>query len=97
MKMSKKVPTQEELDKIKVKTWGTWTKEVSEFDWSYSGTETCYLLEGEVEVTDSETGEKIEFKKGDLVQFQDGLQCVWNVKKPVRKYYSFSYDFGELK
>ena len=79
--MKKKVPTEEELEK---------------FDWSYSGTESCYILEGEVEVTDSDTGEKIDFKKGDLVQFQDGLKCVWNVKKPVRKYYSFSYNFGDL-
>ena len=35
---------------------------------------------------------KIEFKKGDLVQFEKGLKCVWNVKKPVRKYFSFDLD-----
>jgi len=35
---------------------------------------------------------KIEFKKGDLVQFPKGLKCVWNVKKPVKKY----YNFGDL-
>ena len=96
MKMSKKVPTEKELDKIKVKSWGTWSKEVSEFDWSYGDTETCYILEGEVEVTDTDTGDKIEFTKGDLVQFEKGLKCVWNVKKPVRKHYNFSIDFGEL-
>ncbi|MFX1310058.1 MAG: cupin domain-containing protein, partial [Promethearchaeota archaeon] len=67
MKMKKKVPTEDELNKLKVKSWGTWSKEVSEFDWSYGDTETCYILDGEVEVTDSDTGEKIEFKKGDLV------------------------------
>ena len=96
MKMKKKVPKQEELDNIKVESWGTWSKEKSEFDWSYGDTETCYVLEGEVEVTDSETGEKIAFKKGDLVQFEKGLKCVWNVKKPIRKYFSFDYKFGEL-
>ncbi|MFW9825365.1 MAG: cupin domain-containing protein, partial [Candidatus Thorarchaeota archaeon] len=42
--MKKKVPTEEELDKFKVKSWGTWSKEVSEFDWSYGDTETCYIL-----------------------------------------------------
>ncbi len=45
MKMKKKVPTEQELEKIKVKSWGTWSKEISEFDWSYGDTETCYVLE----------------------------------------------------
>ena len=91
MKMKKKIPTEQELDKLNVKSWGVWTKEVSEFPWSYDETETCYILEGEVEVTGD--GEKIEFKKGDLVQFKKGLKCNWNVKKPVRKY----YNFGDLE
>ena len=55
-----------------------------------------YILEGEVEVTDSETGDKIDFKTGDLVQFETGLKCIWNVKKPVRKHYSFDLGFGEI-
>ncbi len=97
MKMKKKVPSEEQLEKLKVKSWGTWSKEVSEFDWSYGDTETCYILDGEVEVTDSETGDKIEFKKGDLVQFEKGLMCVWNVKKPIRKYYSFDLNFGDIE
>ena len=92
MKMKKKIPTEQELDKLNVKSWGIWTKEVSEFPWSYDDTETCYLLEGEVEVT-GEDGEKSDLKKGDLVQFKKGLKCNWNVKKPVRKY----YNFGDLE
>jgi uncharacterized cupin superfamily protein len=87
--MKKKIPTEELLNKLSVKSWGTWEKEKSIFDWYYDETETCYILDGEVEVTDSKNGEKIEFKKGDLVQFPKGLNCVWNVKKPVRKYYKF--------
>lgn len=90
--MKKKIPTDEDLKKLSVKSWGTWEKETSVFDWYYNDTETCYILDGEVEVTDSETGEKLDFKKGDLVQFPKGLKCVWNVKKPVRKY----YNFGDL-
>ena len=96
MKMKKKTPSEDDLDKLKVKSWGTWSKEESEFDWSYEDTETCYILDGEVEVTDSETGEKIDFKTGDLVQFEKGLKCVWNVKKPIRKHYSFDLDFGVI-
>lgn len=94
--MSKKKPTEDDLKKLNVKSWGTWTKEISEFDWSYGDTETCYILEGDVEVLDPETGEKLDFKKGDLVQFEKGLKCVWKVKKPVRKYYSFDIDFGDV-
>jgi len=92
MKMKKKIPTKDELKKLKVESWGTWEKEVSEFPWEYDETETCYVLEGEVEVT-ADDGEKLQFKKGDLVQFNKGLKCTWNVKKPIRKY----YNFGDLK
>ena len=90
--MKKKTPSERELKNLKIKSWEIWEKEKSIFDWSYSETETCFILDGEVEVTDSETGEKLEFKKGDLVQFPKGLKCVWNVKKPIRKY----YNFGDL-
>jgi uncharacterized cupin superfamily protein len=90
--MKKKTPSEGELKNIKIKLWEIWEKEKSIFDWSYSETETCFILDGEVEVTDSETGEKLEFKKGDLVQFPKGLKCVWNVMKPIRKY----YNFGDL-
>ncbi len=86
--MKKKVPTEQELKDLKVESWGIWEKEVSKFPWEYNETETCYILEGEIEVT-AENGEKIEFKKGDLVQFPKGLKCVWNVKKPIRKYFTF--------
>ena len=89
--MKKKVPTEEELKKLNVESWGTWSKEKSEFDWSYDDTETCFILEGEVEVT-ADNGERIEFKKGDLVQFPKGLKCTWNVKSLVKK----RYNFGDL-
>ena len=76
-----------ELEKRKVYSWPVWTKEVSKFDWYYDGDEECLLLEGEVEV---ETPEGNYFvKKGDFVTFKKGLECVWNVKQPVRKHYNF--------
>ena len=96
MKMKKKIPTEDDLKRLGVESWGTWSKEVSEFDWSYDDTETCYILDGEVEVRDPLSGEKIDFKKGDLVQFERGLKCVWDVKKPVRKYFNFDLEFGAI-
>jgi len=91
MSMKKKKATEDELKKLNVDSWGTWSKDVSEFDWYYDDTETCYVLDGEVEVI-GEDGSKISFEKGDIVQFKKGLKCVWKVKKPIRK----RYYFGDL-
>ena len=65
MKMKKKIPTEEDLNRLDVESWGTWSKEVSEFDWSYDDTETCYILDGEVEVIIS--NKPIQLKKGEIV------------------------------
>ena len=43
-----KNPDQARLEALGVKTWPIWTKETSEFPWTYDGRETCYFLEGEV-------------------------------------------------
>ena len=79
-------PTPEKLKKEGVFSWPIWEKEVSRFDWYYDEPETCYFLEGEVEVI-AEDGKKYTIKKGDWVEFPKGLKCVWHVKKPVRKHY----------
>lgn len=68
--------------------WPIWEKEISRFDWHYDSIEECYLLEGEV-VVETEDGEKIEFGEGDFVTFPEGLSCIWDIKKPVRKHYNF--------
>jgi len=41
----------QELDQQGVYEWPIWEKEASRFDWHYDTDETCYLLEGRVEVT----------------------------------------------
>ncbi|QEE16140.1 cupin domain-containing protein [Promethearchaeum syntrophicum] len=87
VKFDKKKPTQEELTKLGVKEWGTWTKEVSEFPWEYDSKETFYVLEGEAEIASE--GETISFGPGDLVTCYSGLKCTWNVKKPIKKHYRF--------
>jgi len=48
VEMKKKIPTEEELNELGVKSWGIWEKEKSVFDWSYSDTETCYILKREI-------------------------------------------------
>ncbi len=70
-----------------IKKWPIWEKEISRFDWSYDGDEECLILEGEVTVETADGNYTI--KKGDFVTFKDGLKCVWDVKKPIRKHYNF--------
>ncbi|MBO8161596.1 MAG: cupin domain-containing protein [Thermosipho sp. (in: Bacteria)] len=88
MEIKIKRPSKEELEKLGVKSWPIWTKEISEFNWYYDEKETCYFLEGEVEV-ETEEGTVYVIKKGDLVEFPKGLRCKWKVKSPVKKHYNF--------
>jgi uncharacterized cupin superfamily protein len=81
-------PTQARLDELGVSNWSTWSKEVSEFPWTYSEQEMAYILEGEVTVI-PKNGEPVTFGKGDLVIFPSGMSCTWQVKKPLRKHYQF--------
>jgi len=70
-----------------IRNWPVWEKEISRFDWSYNGDEECLILDGEVIV---ETGEGVfTIKKGDFVTFKSGLECTWDIKKPIKKYYNF--------
>ena len=88
MKIEITKPSDKDLTRKGVASWPIWEKEISRFDWHYSDTEDCYLLEGAV-VVETEHGETVTFGKGDFVTFPKGLSCVWDIKKPVRKHYNF--------
>ncbi len=81
-------PTPDRLADLDVYNWPIWTKQVSEFPWTYDEAETCYILEGEVTVT-PEGGEPVTIRKGDLVTFSAGLACTWNITQAIRKHYKF--------
>ena len=81
-------PSPEKMAELGVKSWPIWTKEVSTFPWSYSESETCYFLDGEVVVT-PDGGEPVTVGKGDLVTFPAGMSCTWDVRRPVKKHYTF--------
>ena len=70
-----------------IMSWPIWTCEISEFDWEYGDSESCYLLDGKVEVQSK--FETVQFSVGDFVVFPKGLKCRWRVTSPVRKHYSF--------
>jgi uncharacterized cupin superfamily protein len=81
-------PDPQRLEQLGVTRWPVWTKEASEFPWTYDSQETCYFLEGEVEVV-CQDGETARMGKGDLVTFPAGLSCTWTIKREVRKHYRF--------
>ena len=81
-----KIP-KEKLDSMNVESWPVWECEPSEFDWEYSDTETCYIIEGRVTVETAEGA--VSFGSGDYVIFPKGLKCRWKVTEKVRKHYKF--------
>jgi uncharacterized cupin superfamily protein len=81
-------PDEEDLKKQGIFSWPVWTKEASEFPWTYDDKETCYFLEGDVVVT-PEGGGPVEVGKGDLVTFPKGMSCTWKIRRDVRKHYKF--------
>ncbi len=85
MQIEVRKPTPEEV--AAMKQCPIWEKEPSEFPWHYDEKETCLILEGEVTV---EAGEQtVSFGPGDYVVFPEGLDCVWKVRRAVRKHYKF--------
>jgi hypothetical protein len=81
-------PSEEQLAELGVRSWPTWSAEVSTFPWSYDEPETCYFLEGEVVVT-PDGGCPVRIGKGQLVTFPAGMSCTWQVRVPVHKHYQF--------
>ena len=79
-------PTEDE--KKMCKTWPIWQCKASTFDWVYTQTETCLIIEGKVTVRDKNSS--VEFGAGDLVIFPNELECTWHITEAVKKYYSFS-------
>jgi hypothetical protein len=70
--------------------WPIWECKASTFDWDYTQTETCLLIEGEVTVTDRPAGaDSVTFGPGDMVVFPVGLKCIWQITKDVKKHYNF--------
>ena len=81
-------PSQSKLEQLGVFDWAIWTKEVSEFPWTYDEAETCYFLAGEVVVT-PDGGEPVTMGQGDLVTFPAGMSCIWKINQAVKKHYKF--------
>lgn len=86
-KITVEKPSPEKLAALGVTRWPTWSKEVSQFPWTFGTQEIAYILEGEVTVKPNDGSPEVNFTVGDLVTFPAGLSCTWNVKKALRKHY----------
>jgi uncharacterized protein len=76
-----------EIARRGIQNWPVWKKEVSCFLHTYEEDEHCLFIEGEV-IIESE-GDKMTLHAGDYVIFRNGLKCIWDIRKPVKKYYHF--------
>ena len=81
-------PSEAKLDVMGIYGWPVWSKEVSNFPWTYDRQETCYILDGEVVVT-PDGGDPVEIVAGDLVTFPKGMSCTWDIKEDIKKHYNF--------
>ncbi len=88
-KIDVKKLTQEEKKELNISSWPIWEKEISKFPWHYDSTEQCFILEGKVVVTDTQTNEKVEINAGDFVTFKENLSCTWEILQPIKKHYRF--------
>ncbi|MGB1109277.1 MAG: cupin domain-containing protein [Gammaproteobacteria bacterium] len=82
-------PSPAKMDVLYVEEWPIWTKEESTFPWTYEKKEMCYILSGEATVT-PEGGDPVTIKRKDLVTFPKGMNCTWEITKPIRKHYYLS-------
>lgn len=82
--------TDEDFAKLQIKSWATWGCTVSKFPWTYSDTETCYVIKGKVVVTPAK-GEPVSIEQGDIATFPEGMSCTWDVKEDLLKHYKFDY------
>jgi uncharacterized cupin superfamily protein len=86
MQIEIRKPTRVEIDSAN--SWPIWSKEISEFPFSYGEKETCLILRGKAQVT-TDSGENFEFGIGDWVVFPVGLNCIWKIIEPIEKKYNF--------
>lgn len=83
-----KQPSEQQIQQAK--QWPTWGCEISEFEWEYTQTEKCLILEGKVTITDDPAGQdSVSFGPGDYVILPNGLKCIWKVSEAVKKHYDF--------
>jgi uncharacterized protein len=80
-------PEEDEINQKGIRNWPVWEKGISRFKHTYEEDEHCLFIEGEVIIESEE--DKVKLHPGDYVIFRNGLNCIWDIRKPVKKYYHF--------
>ena len=70
---------------------GVWECAPGSFTWEYTWNETIYLLEGHIQITNSD-GSKTAVSPGDLIFVPSGTKTTWEITEHVRKVYHISSD-----
>ncbi|KAJ4713921.1 RmlC-like cupins superfamily protein [Melia azedarach] len=83
-----KNPPQSKISELGVTSWPKWGCPPSKFPWTFTATETMYLLEGKVKVYVDGSEGSFEIGAGDLVVFPKGMKITWDVIEAVNKHYS---------
>lgn len=66
---------------------GIWTCEPGKFAWTFTWDEFVYVLEGEVTISEDESGRETTLRAGEMAHFPCGMKTHWTVIKPVRKFF----------
>ncbi|MFZ5969133.1 MAG: cupin domain-containing protein [Bacillota bacterium] len=82
--------TPEAAKELGVHTWNKWNCEPSRFAWEYEDQETAYIYEGDVIVTSGD--ESVHITENMLVSFPKGMKCIWDVRKTIKKVYTFNFE-----
>lgn len=81
-------PSEQEIQDCR--DWPVWSCGNSEFEWVYTQTEKCLIIEGHVEVRDlPSTDSSVSLGQGDYVVLPEGLNCIWKITQPIKKHYDF--------
>lgn len=81
--------TLDQAKELGIDSWSIWECEPNKFDWEYPEQETAYVFEGDVIVTSGD--EVAHITANMLVSFPKGMKCTWEVRKTIRKAYTFNF------
>lgn len=80
-----KKPTEQQIQICK--SWPVWQSQPRSFDWVYTQTETCLVIEGKVTISDNHSS--VTIGPGDLAVLPEDLECTWHITEPLKKHYTF--------
>ena len=70
---------------------GIWTSTVGKWEVVWPWDETCYILEGQVEMTDH-LGKSVILNPGDFYHARKGSKHMWNKIQPIKKLMFIIHD-----